>query len=100
MGRPDSHVLTGRTMFTAEESARFHLFAVRCGSKRAARKALGCNEAMFDNATGQGRVMPQTRARLVAKLDSLTGVEAVEARVDVLEAQVRSLQMAAPRGIE
>lgn len=57
--------------FTAEDSARFRLFAIRCGSRRAAREALGCNELMLGNAIERGRVMPATRERLLAKLDRL-----------------------------
>lgn len=71
MGRPNSHVLTGRVFFTAEESARFHALRVRLCSKKAAQEALGCNDLMFEIATGQGRVLPQTRARLLEKLAKL-----------------------------
>lgn len=68
MGRPNSHVLTGRVFFTAEESARFLALRARTGSLRATREALGCNELMLEIATGQGRVLPQTREKMLAKL--------------------------------
>jgi hypothetical protein len=77
MGRPSTYPpAAGRTFFTAEESARFHALRVRLCSKRAALKALGCNELMFDLATGQGRVLPKTRARLLEKLERLERGEA------------------------
>ncbi len=78
MGRPDTHVLTGRVFFTREEGVRFRQLADRLGSIRAAREALAVNQAMFENATACGRVMPATRERLLEKLGRIERGESAE----------------------
>lgn len=73
MARSNQHAHPDReyAFFTAEESSRFRALRVRLCSQRAAIVALDCTQMMFETACGQGRVMPSTRDRMLAKLARL-----------------------------
>lgn len=84
-----------------EDSRRIDAFVQKIGGKRLACEALKCGTITIEAGMEQGRMQRSTLARLLAALDEMDEVRAaaIEGRVSVLEGQVSSLQMSAPRGI-
>ncbi len=101
MGTPQQ-LRPSAVQFTADDARRALALVDRYGSKRAAVAALGTSEVTFDAMRSRGRTRTDTRERLLEALERAEAAPcAVELadRVRVLEEQVRSLQLAAPKGI-